>query len=196
MAYTCHGISCLHKGLLEEGQKHLLTGIKLPQKIDLFSFGCVGHLWLGYAYADTGDFVSALDHYEEASRLRERSRTFLSTVHLSRIAAVSARVMTGVKEVNLGSMRELVAGTKLRLHQGIMARFLGEIMLHLNDRDLDEAEHWIRTAEDSHEQCGMLWDLARDQAIHGELLQKRGNVAGAREMLKKAGGIFAECGAR
>jgi class 3 adenylate cyclase/tetratricopeptide (TPR) repeat protein len=195
MAYTCHGISCLHKGFLEEGQKHLMTGIELCQKISLFSFGSVGHLWLGYAYSDTGDFVSALGHYEEATRLRERSRTFLSTVALSRIAAVNARVMAGMKEVDLGSMRELVAGAKLRLHQGIMARFLGGSLLHLHNRDLDEAEHWIRTAEDWHERCGMMWDLARDQALHGELLRKRGDGAGAREMLKKAAGIFVECGA-
>ena len=194
-AYTCHGISCLHKGLLEEGQKHLLTGVELCQRINLFSFGSVGHQWLGYAYADTGDFVSALGHYEEAARLRERSRTFLSTIHLSRIAAVSARVMAGVKEVDLGSLRELVAGNRFKLHQGVMARFLGEIMLHLQDRDLDEAEHWIRTAEDAHQRCGMMWDLARDQALHGELLQKRGDLAGARETLKRAAGIFAKCGA-
>ena len=165
---------------MEEGQNHLLTGVELCQRINLFSFGSVAHQWLGYAYADTGDFIAALGHYEEAARLRKRSRTFLSMVHLSQIAAVSARVMTGVKEVDLRSLRELVAETRLRLYQGIMARFLGEIMLHMPDRDLDEAEHWIRTAENAHEQCGMIWNLARDQALHGELLQKRGDVAGAR----------------
>jgi class 3 adenylate cyclase/tetratricopeptide (TPR) repeat protein len=195
IAYTSHGISGLHKGLLEEGKKHLLAGIELCQKINLFAFNSVGHQWLGYAYADTGDYVSARVHYEEAARFRERSRTFLSSLYLSRIAAVSASVMLGVKEVDLGALRELVAKTRLRLHQGIMARFLGEILLHLNDQNLDEAEHWIRTAEETHERCGMVWNLARDQAIHGELLQKRGDVARAREMIMRAARIFAECGA-
>ena len=60
---------------------------------------------------------------------------------------------------------------------------------------MSEAEKWIHEAIEADRQNGVLFDLAMDLAVAGELYKRRGERSKAKENLNKAIEIFKECGA-
>ena len=76
-----------------------------------------------------------------------------------------------------------------------MARYIGDILLHLDDCNLTEAERWIGKAIEVDNRNEMRLDLGKDYTLYNELFQKKGEFSKAKEFLEKAIGIFKECGA-
>jgi class 3 adenylate cyclase/tetratricopeptide (TPR) repeat protein len=195
MAYVSHGISCYYKGLLEEAEQYLTLGINLTEKINMFSHNALAHQWLGHVYFDLGKYQRAQDHYSTAIYVREHSRQFPSSANLNRIALMRAKLLSGEKDINLELMYRYVRENRVRIYEGCMARYIGDILLHLAEGDLTAAEDWIGKAIEADNRNGMRCDLGRDYTLYGEFFKRKGESSKAREFLEKAIGIFKECGA-
>jgi len=76
-----------------------------------------------------------------------------------------------------------------------MTRYIGEILLNIDDQDVSKAEDWIKKAIESDSSNGMMWHLGRDYALYAELFKRKGDQTKAREILGKAIEILKECGA-
>ena len=83
----------------------------------------------------------------------------------------------------------------MKLYDGMMARYIGEILFHIDDQQMSEAEDWIKKAIETDKKNGTIWNLGRDYAHYAELFKRKGNQPKAKKNLRKAIEIFKECGA-
>jgi class 3 adenylate cyclase/tetratricopeptide (TPR) repeat protein len=195
VAYVSHGVSCYGKGLLEESEKHLLKGIEFCERINFYSWnGCARH-YLGEIYFEAGDFSSSKDNYEKASWVLENNRLFPSWVGLQKVGLARSKVMNKEKDVNLELLYGHFRNNKVKAIEGWMPRYIGEILLNIDDRHMSESEHWIQKAIEADQRNRMMFHLGKDYALYAELFKQRGERLKAQENLGKAIQILKECGA-
>jgi tetratricopeptide (TPR) repeat protein len=127
--------------------------------------------------------------------VREHSRLSPSSANLNRIALMRARLLSGEKDINLDLMYRYARENRVRIYEGSMARYIGDILLHLADSHSAEAQDWIERAIEADKRNGMKCDLGRDYALYGEFFKEKGEALKAKESLEKAIEIFKECGA-
>jgi tetratricopeptide (TPR) repeat protein len=195
MAHTSHGTSCYYKGLLEEAEQYLSSGITLTEKINMLAHNAMAHQWLGHVYFDLGSYQKAQDHYSRAISVREDSRLFPSSANFNRIALMRAKLLGGEKDINLDLMYRYARENRVRIYEGSMARYIGDILLHLADSHSAEAQDWIERAIEADKRNGMKCDLGRDYALYGEFLKTKGDSSRAKEFLERAVEVFKHCGA-
>jgi len=200
-AYYAHGVSCHFKGLLEEAEEHSLrvTVKEVGERNNLAPWGY--HL-AGNICVDKGEYRKSQDYYAKAISISEdsyidRRKDFLATSLLNRYKIALARVKAMIPEkiIDLNEVFKCFQESKLKLYEGEMTRFVGEILLDIDDSHMDEAENWIRKAIDINEQYGTRWDLGRDYAAYAEYFRRKGDGAKARENMSQAIDIMKECNA-
>ena len=76
-----------------------------------------------------------------------------------------------------------------------MRRILGEILYHIGDQRISEADNWIGAAIEADTRNDMLFHLGKDYACYAELFKRKGDLSKSKENLTKAIDIFKECGA-
>ena len=106
------------------------------------------------------------------------------------------KVMNNEKNIDSKSLINDVPKNKLKVADGLVQRYIGEILLNIGDQYINEAEGWINKAIETNERNGLKWHLGRDYNLFAELLRKRGDRLKAKEMLNKAKEIFKGCGAK
>ena len=191
--YTFHGYSCYCKGFLERAEEHLLKGIAFSEGIDLPSTFSFGYIWLGDTYFDMGEYERSQDCYKKAISRLEQSRLFPSFVNMSKIALARTRVMNNEMDVDLEALYRYEAENKLRVFDGWMSRYIGEILLNIDEKHISEAEHWIQRAIEADKRNGMLFHLGTDYAAYAELFKRKGDTQKAKENLSKAIETYKEC---
>jgi class 3 adenylate cyclase/tetratricopeptide (TPR) repeat protein len=194
-AYADHGVSCYYKGFLRDAEQHLLKAIDLCERINLFGYGAFAHHFLGHTYFAMEEYQTAQDHFGKAISLRERARLMPSFGSLSKIASAGAKVMSNEKDINLNELFRCYDDNKIKAFEGQMLRYIGEILLNIDDQHMNKAEDWIKKAIEANKRNGMMWYLGRDYASYAELLKRKGDLAQARENLNTAIEILKECGA-
>jgi class 3 adenylate cyclase/tetratricopeptide (TPR) repeat protein len=195
MAYTNHGFSCYGKGLLEEAEKHLLKGIEFCERINFHSWNGCARLHLGETYFEMGDFLRSKEHYEKCSWVLGNIRCFPSWANLGKVGLARSKVMNKEKDVDLKSLYTYFRNNKVKVIEGYIPRYIGEILLNIDNQHISEAEHWIQKAIEADQRNQMMFHLGKDYALYAELFKRKGDRLKARENLGKAIEIFKECGA-
>jgi tetratricopeptide (TPR) repeat protein len=193
--HTSRGCSCYLKGFLDESEGHLLKGVVYSERINSFSWGGPANAGLGEIYFDKGEFQKSQGYYNKAISLLEHGRLWPSLINLYKIALVRAKVMNKEKDIDLESLYEYEHENKMKSNDGMMARYISEILLNIDERYISEAEDWIKKAIKTDKRNGMMWwHLGRDYAHYAELLKRKGDNLKAKENLGKAKEIFKKCG--
>jgi len=195
MAYTCHGISCFYRGFLREAEKNLFKGVEFSERIKLYSFSALAHQWLATTYFHTGEYQKSGEHFSRAIELRELTKLFPSSVHFNRVALARTETKSENKGIDLEPLYRCARENRLKLHDGSIARYIGEILLSRNDRELHEAENWIKRAINLHREYGMMWDLGVDHGVYAQLLRRSGSHREAEENRNKSKQLLKQCGA-
>ncbi|MBA7650629.1 hypothetical protein ES703_58439 [subsurface metagenome] len=195
VAHSAHGISCYHKGLLDEAERHLLNGGEFSERINFFSWAGSAYYYLGDTYFDRANYKKSQDCYGKAISLLESVSFMPSLANLNRIALARAKVMDNEKDINLNEAFKCYDANKVKIFGGWMARYIGEILLNIDDQHMNEAEDWIKRAIEAGKRNGMMLDLGRAYASYAELLKCKGDLTGAKENLNTAIEILKECGA-
>jgi class 3 adenylate cyclase/tetratricopeptide (TPR) repeat protein len=193
-SYVHHGISCFGKGFLEEAQKHLLKGAAFCERINLHSWNGAGRFHLGDIYFEMGDFSKSKEHYEKGILVWERNRLVPSWANLAKVGLARSKVMNGEKDVNLESLYAYSQNNKMKVIEGWFQRYIGEILLNVDDQHISEAEHWIQKAIETDQRNRMMFHLGKDYALYA-LFKRKGDRLKAQENLGRAIEIFKECGA-
>ncbi len=193
--YVSHGVSCYGKGLMEDAKKHLLKGLELCERIN-FNFGSgVGRFHLGETCFQMGDFLKSKEHFEKGIWVLENNKLWPSWAGFGKVGVVRSKVMHGEKDVDLESLYTPSRDNKVKAFEGWIQRYIGEILLNIDDQHLSEAEHWIQKAIESDQRNRMMFHLGKDYALYADLFKRKGNRLKAQENLGKAIEIFKECGA-
>jgi len=194
-AHIYHGWSCYLKGFLDEAEKYFLEGIAICERINFFIMGGVASFILGEAYLDKKEYQKSIDYHSKAISFLENCRVWPSKISSKKIALARAKVMNNEKDIDLESLFEYEAQNKMKLYDGMMARFLSEILLHINDQQMPEVENWAKRAINADKRNGTIWNLGRDYVHYAELFRRKGDQRRAIEYLGKAIEILKGCGA-
>jgi tetratricopeptide (TPR) repeat protein len=103
--------------------------------------------------------------------------------------------MNKEKDVSLESLYTHSRNNKIRVWEGWVQRYIGEILLNIDDEHLSEAEHWIQKAIEADQRNRIMFHLGMDYAVYAEFLKRKGDRLKAQENLGKAIEILKECGA-
>jgi len=133
MAYTSHGFSCYCRRFLEGAEEHLLKGIDFCESMNQLAWFSLGHFWLGDTYFDMGEYERSKDCYEKAISRIEQSRLFPSFLNVSKIALARARVMNNEIDIDLEALYQYEAENNWRIFDGWMPRYIGEILLNIQE---------------------------------------------------------------
>jgi tetratricopeptide (TPR) repeat protein len=176
-------------------EEYGLRGLDFCKRINFLHGQISGNSSLGDIYFEIGDYQKSKDHCAKAIEISKQNRFWPSHINLNRIGVARAGIMNNEKDVDLESIYRYAAENRVRLFDGHMPRYIGEILLNIDSQHLVEAEDWIRKSIDADKGNGMVWHLGRDYALYAELLKRKGDQSKARENLNKAIEIFRECGA-
>jgi tetratricopeptide (TPR) repeat protein len=194
-AYTSRGCSCYLKGFPDEAEGHLLKAVDYSERINYFCWSGPSSAGLGEIYFDKGEYQKSQDYYNKAISLLEHGRLWPSLINLYKIALVRAKAMNDEKDIDLESVYKYEDESKMKLYDGMMARYISEILFHVDDQQMSEAEDWIKKAIQTDKSNGTIWNLGRDYAHYAELFKWKGDQPKAKEILNKAIEIFKECSA-
>ena len=122
-------------------------------------------------------------------------RLFPSWVGLGKVGLARSKVMNKEKDVDLESLYAHSRNNKIKVSEGWIQRYIGEILLNIDDQHISEAEHWIQKAIEADQRNRMMFHLGKDYALYAELFKRKGDRLKAQENLGKAIEIFKECGA-
>jgi len=195
LAYASHGISCYGKRLLEEAQKHLSKGSEFCEKINYHAWNALARFFLGETYFETGDFKRSKEHYEKGSLVLENIRSYPSFENIGKVGLARSKVMNKDRDVNLESLYTHSQNNRVKILEGWFQRYIGEILLNIDDQHLSDTEHWIHNAIEADQRNRMIFHLGKDYALYADLFKRKANKLKARDNLGKAIEIFKECGA-
>jgi tetratricopeptide (TPR) repeat protein len=195
LAHGAHGISCYGKNLLEEAAGHLVKGADFSERLNMFIWDSVARFNLAEVYFDMREYQKSHEYYREVVSLLERGGAMPSFLNLSRIGEARAKLMNYGKDINLEFLYNCHAKNKVRLFDEWMSRYIGEILLNIDDKHITEAEYWVKKSIETNQKYGMLWQLARGYSLYAELFQQKGDSPKVKENLGKAIEIFREYGA-
>jgi len=195
MTYVSHGISCYAKRLLKEAEKYLSKGFEFCERMNFPAWDANAQFHLGETYFEMGDFLRSKEQYEKTNWSLERYQLFPSVVGLGKGGLARSKVMNKEKDVDLESLYAHSQDNKIRVCEGWIQRYIGEILLNIDDQHISEAEHWIQKAIEADQGNRMMFHLGKDYALYAELSKRKGDRLKAQENLGKAIEVLKECGA-
>jgi class 3 adenylate cyclase/tetratricopeptide (TPR) repeat protein len=193
--YLSRGCSCYLKGFPDEAEGHLLKAVDYSERINYFCWSGLSNAGLGEIYFDKGEYQKSQNYYKQAISLLKHGRLWPSLINLYEIALVRAKAMNDEKDIDLESVYKYEDESKMKLYDGMIARYISEILFHVDDQQMSEAEDWIEKAIETDKRNGTIWNLGRDYALCSELFKRKGDHSKFQENLNKAIEIFKECGA-
>jgi len=194
-AFTCHGLSCYHKMLLNDAEKYLVEGSKFCERINCFVWEALAQWTLGDVYHELGNYEKSKNCYLGVVSLSKKIQFLPSFMNLNKIAAVRSMVMNNEKGVDLESIYNYVSENRIKAYEGLMMSYFFEILLNMDENHLTEAEEWIRKAIEADQRNGTMFYLAKDYALYADLFKRKGDISKTKENQSKAIEIFKECGA-
>jgi len=97
--------------------------------------------------------------------------------------------------VDLESLYTHSRNNKIKTGEGWFSKYIGEILLNIDDQHISEAEQWIQKAIEADQRNRMMFHLGKDYVLYADLFKRKGDRLKAQEILGKAIEIFKECGA-
>ena len=194
-AHLSLGFTYNGRGFLNEAEKHLLKAINFCERINWASLLGYAHFGLAETYFYTEEYQKSKDQYTKAIGILENTRMSPSYVNLHKISIARAMVRNNEKNIELGMLYSYVAKNKHKLIDGRMRRYIGEILLNIDDQHISDAEGWVKKAIEADKQNGVMFELGRDYALYSELFKRKGDRSKAKENLAEAIEILKECGA-
>jgi hypothetical protein len=116
-------------------------------------------------------------------------------VNLAKVGLARSKVMNKEKDVSLESLYTHSRNNKIKVWEGWVQRYIGEILLNIDDQHLSEAEHWVQKAIEADQRNRTMFSLGKDYALYADLFKRKGDRPKVQENLGKAIEIFKECGA-
>jgi tetratricopeptide (TPR) repeat protein len=183
------------KGCLKEAEEHLLKAADFLQKNNQLAYAAGANGYLSSIYFDTGEYRTSQKFSERAISYWQQCSFGPSYMIWCKIYLTLARVMNSEKDINLNEIFKWYEEIKIKWIEGVALNCIGKILLNIDDQHFSEAEDWIKRAVETNQKYGMMWNLARDYALYGELFKRKENFPKVKENLSKAIEIFKECGA-
>ena len=147
------------------------------------------------AYSEMGEYKKAKDNCDKLIFIPEKTGQGPSVINYIKTCLAHVKVMDNQKDIDLELLYRYASENKIKLLDSLMRRYIGDILLNIDDQHMNEAEDWIQKAIEADTKNGKMWHLGRDYALYAELFKRKGDQSKAKENLNKAIEILKECGA-
>jgi len=77
-----------------------------------------------------------------------------------KVGSARSKVMNNEKDANLESLYVHLRNNKIKVLEGLIQRYIGEILLNIDDKHISEAEHWIQKAIETDQRNRMMFTWA------------------------------------
>ncbi len=195
MAYSAYGAACFQKGLFDEARTHLLEWVSSYEKLSPISWTVWAYGHLGSLHFQFGEYDVAMKCFKKLTSISENFSFSPSTRKLHQTHLVRAKVLRHDQDIELDEVLAIYQDKKLAFCEGYMARNIGDILLHIDNDHLSDAELWFQKAIEADSKNRMSWQLATDHVFYADWFKKKGDLLGVKEQLTTAIDIFRECGA-
>jgi class 3 adenylate cyclase/tetratricopeptide (TPR) repeat protein len=195
MAYSCYGASCYQEGLFDEAKTHLLEWLSSYEKSAPISWIGWAYAYLGCIYIDLREYDDAVNGYKRVIQIWENNSFMPSIIKYFQSCLMRTKVLRHDQDIELSELFACYENLKLTWCKGETARNIGDVLLHIDDNHLSDAEAWFQKAIEEDTKNGMRWHLAMDHAGYANWFKKKGDIQGAKEQLTRAIDLFKECGA-
>ncbi|NQU65295.1 MAG: AAA family ATPase, partial [SAR324 cluster bacterium] len=195
-AYTGYGHACFLKGNFDEANDCLSKSLKLLEKAGQF-------LWASLSSVLLGDICILIQKYEDAYNYYDKAISYAKMINsppfmgLYEIYLAKAKVVC-THAVDLAVIFDIYNNLKENIGTGITGILelnIGEVLYHIGDHHLSEAEVWINKAIETNKKEGSKLDLWRSYILYSQFYQKQNKLSQAREQMINAIEIMKECGA-
>jgi class 3 adenylate cyclase/tetratricopeptide (TPR) repeat protein len=194
-AHISMGWAYLERRQLNDAEKHLTEACDICDRLQFILLHCGAECCLGETYFWMEKYSKSKIHFASAARVLNSNSIFPSLARLCLVAMARAKVMNNEKITDLDLLIAYTHKNRPKLLKGKIRRHIAEILLYLDDSHMGEVEKWIYEAIEADRQNGLLFDLAMDLAVAGELYKRRGERSKAKKIVSEAMNIFKECGA-
>jgi tetratricopeptide (TPR) repeat protein len=192
---SSHGWSCYFKGLLDEAEDTLLQALSFCEKASQDGWWPAAAGNLGLVYFDLGEYEKAQEYYEKAVSSMERTGIYPFWVNMFKVYMARSKVLNNAQDIKLSEILKYYENINVKVAKGWAARYVGEILLNIDDQHISEAEDWVKKAIEADKRNCTMWSLGGDYAFYAEFFKRKGDQSKAKENLNKAIEIFKECGA-
>jgi tetratricopeptide (TPR) repeat protein len=194
-AHMSMGLACLEKWQLENARNHFLEGCELCERFQFIALHLFSEWGVAEIYFLMAHYSESKEHYANALRILNLNSLYPSFARVCELAMARAMVLNHERVTNLDVLLTYIDKNRVKLHEGKLRRHLAEILLNLDEPRIHEAESWIHEAIMADRQNGLLFELAKDLIVCGELDQRKGDLLKAKEIVGEAIDIFRNCGA-
>jgi tetratricopeptide (TPR) repeat protein len=196
MAYACHGSSCYFKGVFAEAEKAFLQAVNFCGKTGQKNWEAWSTGWLGLMYLELGKYTKSLEYLQKTISIGAHQRHFPSWYNFNKLCLEMAKALNKDRDINLTELpSKYCEKNKMKIIEGNIARYIGEIFLNADDQHLAEAEDWIKKAIEADKRNGTFWSLGGDYAVYSKLFKRKGDIPKVKKNLREAIEIYKECGA-
>jgi tetratricopeptide (TPR) repeat protein len=193
--YPFYGSILYFRGAWYDAEKFLLEGLTCSEKTSQVAGETWAAAYLGILYFDMGEYKKAQGYFTESIASLEGAQIFPSLANLTRTYLARAQAHSKELDADLHGLFENFKNNRLKYCEGEIARNIGDVMIHMDDDHMVDAEGWIKKAIEADTRNGTRWYLATDHALYADWFKKKGDLLGAKEQLTRAIDIFEECGA-
>jgi predicted ATPase/class 3 adenylate cyclase len=195
VACSCHGMACYCKGLFDEAEDSLLQALSFCEKAAQIGWWTWASGSLGHVYAHMGEYKKAQDCYEKGISKLGLVRLYPFWANMWKISMARTNVLNNDQNIKLSGIFESYESINIKVFKGWAARYVGEILLNIDNKHMSEAEDWIKKAIETDKRNCTMWSLGGDYALYAELFKRKVDKSKAKENLTMAIDIFKECGA-
>jgi len=193
-AHSSYGMSCYCKGLFDDAKNSLLKAFDFSEKLAQLGWKTLVCGYLGHVYFDIREYKRSQDYYKEGVSTLEQAKLYSFWVNMWKVSIIRSKVLSNDKNINLNEIFEYYRNINPRVGKGWAARYIGEILLNIDDQHRSEAEDWFKKAIEEDKRNGARWSLGADYASYADLYKRKGDHKKVRENISRAIEIFKECG--
>jgi len=195
MAYPFYISSCYLKGLFEEAKTYSLEYTSLYEKSASISSTAWVCAPMGAMHIDLKEYDEAVNCYKNIIPIMESGNYMPTVIKYFQSCLLRAKVLRHDQDIEVSDVFACYQNYKITWGEGWTARNIADVLLHIDNEHLSEAETWFQNAIEADTKNMMRWELAKDHATYADWFRKKGDIQGAKEQLTKAIDIFKECGA-
>jgi tetratricopeptide (TPR) repeat protein len=195
MAYSSYGISCYCKGLFDEAENSLSQALRFCEKTAQLGWETWASGFLGHLYSDMGKYKRAQDIHKKVISILENAKLFPFWINMWKVSIARSKALNNDQDIKLNEVFDYYENINVKVAKGWTARYIGEILLNIDNQHISEAEDWVNKAIEADKRNGTMWSLGGDHALYAELFKRKGDPSKAKEYLNKTIEIFKECGA-
>jgi len=191
--YAIHGLSCYGKGYFDDAMEYLSKGAEFADKIGQHYWNQASHHFLGEIYYLKNNFPKAQRHFETAIEYLKQHKNLPSLLNLNKLALTRIKSAQNPENIKIQPLYEFESVNRVKQFEGLMSKYLAEILMNNNPKHILEAEISIKKAITADKKNEMMFHLGRDYIVYSQILEKKNEPSNAKNSLIKAINIFKEC---